>query len=127
MIITNVCFVGLAKDLIDSAIEGFNSTIFAYGQTSSGKTHTMRNGAEEFDGAETFPDAGIIPQAIEQIFAHIEDDSQSRQFLVRLAFMEIYNECVYDLLGENRNRALKVEEDTRGNNVVNDLTGLNIQ
>jgi hypothetical protein len=64
-------------------------TIFAYGQTSSGKTHTMKG-----DGKSEF---GIIPFAIADIFAHIEQ-TRSREFLLRCAYMEIYNENIADLL-----------------------------
>jgi hypothetical protein len=64
-------------------------TIFAYGQTSSGKTHTMKG-----DGKSEF---GIIPFAIADIFAHIENTT-SREFLLRCSYMEIYNEVIADLL-----------------------------
>ncbi|TKY57917.1 Centromere-associated protein E [Spatholobus suberectus] len=78
----------LAKDIIHAALDGFNGTAFAYGQTSSGKTFTM-------NGSET--DAGVIPLAVRDIFATIETMSD-REFLIRVSYMEIYNEEINDLL-----------------------------
>ncbi|KAJ4755936.1 Kinesin-like protein [Rhynchospora pubera] len=78
----------LIKSIIDAAIDGFNGTAFAYGQTSSGKTYTM-NGSEM--------DPGIIPLAIKDIFDTIHKTSE-REFLIRVSYMEIYNEEINDLL-----------------------------
>ena len=80
----------LGQEIIDSAMKGFNSTIFAYGQTGSGKTHTML-GSEQ--------DPGLARQAVDQIFNTIKE-SQDKMFLLRVSYMEIYNEGVYDLLAE---------------------------
>jgi len=77
--------------------------IFAYGTTSSGKTHTML-------GHSTQP--GLTPQAIQHIFKIIEQ-SPERAFLLRLSLLEIYNECIGDLL-EPSNSNLKLREDTSG-------------
>ncbi|KAL0239691.1 hypothetical protein GEMRC1_009799 [Eukaryota sp. GEM-RC1] len=82
----------VASPIVLDAINGFHGTIFAYGQTSSGKTHTMI-------GSE--PDPGIIYRALLHIFDHIES-SPERRFLCRVSFIEIYNEDVFDLL-EPRN------------------------
>ena len=65
--------------LIQKVVGGFNSTVFAYGQTSSGKTHTMR-------GTEGEP--GIIPLAVSEIFEHISK-TQEREFLLRVSYMEV--------------------------------------
>ncbi|KAF2309611.1 hypothetical protein GH714_004272 [Hevea brasiliensis] len=78
----------LTKDIIHSAVEGFNGTTFAYGQTSSGKTFTM-------NGSETDP--GIIHRAVRDIFNKINMMSD-REFLIRVSYMEIYNEEINDLL-----------------------------
>ena len=53
---------------MDSALEGYNATIFAYGQTGTGKTYTM----EGFNADQNVEERGIIPRAIEQIFAFIQ-------------------------------------------------------
>ena len=55
-------FQNIAKDVIDQAIEGYNGTIFAYGQTNSGKTYTITGGAERY------VDRGIIPRTLSYIF-----------------------------------------------------------
>ncbi|XP_042463373.1 kinesin-like protein KIN-7L [Zingiber officinale] len=78
----------LIKSIIRAAINGFNGTAFAYGQTSSGKTFTM-NGSEE--------DPGIIPLAVKDVFSTIEMTTD-REFLIRVSYMEIYNEEINDLL-----------------------------
>ncbi|KAK8949239.1 Kinesin-like protein NACK2 [Platanthera zijinensis] len=78
----------LIKSIIHAAIEGFNGTAFAYGQTSSGKTFTM-NGSQV--------DPGIIPQAVRDIF-YTTHMIKNREFLIRVSYMEIYNEEINDLL-----------------------------
>ncbi|KAK7383246.1 hypothetical protein VNO78_28920 [Psophocarpus tetragonolobus] len=89
----------LAKDIIHAALDGFNGTAFAYGQTSSGKTFTM-------NGSET--DAGVIPRAVRDIYATIEMMSD-REFLIRVSYMEIYNEEINDLLVVD-NQKLQIHE-----------------
>ncbi|KAH1203964.1 Kinesin-like protein KIN-7N [Glycine max] len=89
----------LAKDIIHAALDGFNGTAFAYGQTSSGKTFTM-------NGSET--DAGVIPRAVGDIFATMEMMSD-REFLIRVSYMEIYNEEINDLLVVE-NQKLQIHE-----------------
>ncbi|KAJ1523483.1 hypothetical protein ONE63_001336 [Megalurothrips usitatus] len=103
-------FEVLVKPIVESAVKGFNGTIFAYGQTASGKTYTMMG--DQFE-------PGIIPQAVSLIFNSIEN-SQGREFLLRVCYMEIYNEKINDLLLKS-NRNLKVTEDNLGNVIVKDL------
>lgn len=67
------------KGLLQKVISGFNSTVFAYGQTSSGKTFTMR-------GMQGEP--GLIPLAVQEIFSIIEG-CQDREFLLRVSYMEV--------------------------------------
>ncbi|GLC41340.1 hypothetical protein PLESTM_001185400 [Pleodorina starrii] len=76
------------QPLIVKMVNGFNSTVFAYGQTSSGKTHTMRG---------TVECPGIIPLAVDEAFKLIES-TETREYLIRVSYMEIYNEEVNDLL-----------------------------
>ena len=68
-----------AQNLISKVVEGFNATVFAYGQTSSGKTHTMR-------GTQTQP--GLIPRGVREAFDRISAFT-SREFLVRVSYMEV--------------------------------------
>ncbi|TIC20159.1 kinesin-domain-containing protein [Wallemia mellicola] len=99
--------------LIHSSMAGYNSTVFAYGQTGSGKTHTLT-------GTEDEP--GIIPLAVEQVFEEIYDDP-TREFLLRVRYLEIYNEKLRDLLGPaTQNEELRVREDKSGNTFVENLT-----
>ncbi|XP_037413752.1 kinesin-like protein KIN-7L [Triticum dicoccoides] len=87
--VTNARIYGLlVRSLIRGAVDGFNGTAFAYGQTSSGKTFTM-NGS----GA----DPGIIPLAVRDIF-DTAAEAADREFLIRVSYMEIYNEEINDLL-----------------------------
>ena len=62
----------MAKEIVLSSMEGFNGTIFAYGQTSSGKTYTMKGSSK---------DPGIIPLAISEIFSYIERVSFKEKIL----------------------------------------------
>ncbi|VFQ99048.1 unnamed protein product [Cuscuta campestris] len=81
------------ENIIHAALEGFNGTAFAYGQTSSGKTYTM-NGSEN--------DAGIIQRAVNNIFTKIHM-AVDREYLIRVSYLEIYNEEINDLfVGENQ-------------------------
>jgi hypothetical protein len=83
-----------SKPILESVVEGYNGTIFAYGQTGTGKTYTM-------EGSETREqDKGIIPRSINWIFNSIKSTSD-QQFLVQVSFIEIYNEEVRDLLSKN--------------------------
>ncbi|OCF60786.1 hypothetical protein L486_00426 [Kwoniella mangroviensis CBS 10435] len=74
--------------LVDKAMHGFNSTIFAYGQTGSGKSFTMTGTSDEL---------GIIPCAVDGVFDAITADTE-RAFLLRVSYIEIYNETLRDLL-----------------------------
>ncbi|XP_021728458.1 kinesin-like protein KIN-7N [Chenopodium quinoa] len=89
----------LTKDIINAAVEGFNGTVFAYGQTSSGKTFTM-------NGSENNP--GIIHRAVKDVFDMITKHDE-REFLIRVSYMEIYNEEINDLLMVN-NQKLQIHE-----------------
>ncbi|EFJ31031.1 hypothetical protein SELMODRAFT_88228, partial [Selaginella moellendorffii] len=90
-----------AKDLVLSGLQGFNGTIFAYGQTSSGKTYTMR-------GSERDP--GLIHRAICDVFSTIQS-ILDREFLIRVSYMEIYKEEINDLLAPE-NRKLRIHENS---------------
>ncbi|XP_056158760.1 kinesin-like protein KIN-7K, chloroplastic isoform X1 [Syzygium oleosum] len=92
-----------AQHVISGAMDGINGTIFAYGVTSSGKTHTMH-------GDQRSP--GIIPLAVKDAFSIIQE-TPNREFLLRVSYLEIYNEVVNDLLnpaGQN----LRIREDAQG-------------
>ncbi|KAH9649183.1 kinesin-like protein KIN-7O [Citrus sinensis] len=87
------------RDIVAAAVRGFNGTVFAYGQTNSGKTHTMR-------GSLTEP--GVIPRAVHDLFDIILG-KVDREFLLRMSYMEIYNEDINDLLAPEH-RKLQIHE-----------------
>lgn len=91
------------RPLVDSVLQGFNGTIFAYGQTGTGKTYTM-------EGVRHDPERrGVIPNSFEHIFTHISR-SQNQQYLVRAAYLEIYQEEIRDLLSDDQSRRLELRE-----------------
>ncbi|XP_036618226.1 centromere-associated protein E [Trichosurus vulpecula] len=110
---TEKVYEEMAVPIICSAIQGYNGTIFAYGQTASGKTYTMMGSA---DGL------GVIPKAINDIFIKIKEIPE-REFLLRVSYMEIYNETITDLLCDTRKmKPLEIREDFNRNVYVADLT-----
>ena len=88
------------KPLLESIIEGFNATVFAYGATGSGKTYTMlgKNATEK----------GIMPRAVSDLFKLLQK-RKDKEFRIQVSYIEIYNEEIRDLLG-NREE-LKLHED----------------
>uniref|UniRef100_A0A453R207 Kinesin-like protein n=3 Tax=Aegilops tauschii subsp. strangulata TaxID=200361 RepID=A0A453R207_AEGTS len=92
-----------AQHVVGGAMQGINGTIFAYGVTSSGKTHTMH-------GDQRSP--GIIPLAVKDAFGIIQE-TLNREFLLRVSYLEIYNEVVNDLLNP-AGKNLRIREDLQG-------------
>jgi kinesin family protein 3/17 len=87
-----------------SVLEGYNGTVFAYGQTGTGKTWTMEG------DRKSNTNKGIICRSFEHIFKAIRG-SPDRQFLVAVSMLEIYNEEVRDLLkGDGQKLKLKQDE-----------------
>ncbi|CAI7929102.1 unnamed protein product, partial [Closterium sp. NIES-54] len=92
-------FQSRACEIAKAVVDGFNGTIFAYGQTSSGKTFTMR-GVPACEG--------VIPLSVRQVFDTISQ-TMNREFLLRVSYLEIYNEEINDLLAPD-NRRLQIHE-----------------
>uniref|UniRef100_A0A8C3M427 Kinesin-like protein n=1 Tax=Geospiza parvula TaxID=87175 RepID=A0A8C3M427_GEOPR len=95
-----VVYETVAKDLVCKALQGYNGTIMCYGQTGAGKTYTMTGTASEYRNR------GIIPRAIQQVF------KSAAKFLnilvtVRISYLEIYNEALFDLLAPALGRGCK--------------------
>uniref|UniRef100_A0A4W6E4Z7 Kinesin-like protein n=1 Tax=Lates calcarifer TaxID=8187 RepID=A0A4W6E4Z7_LATCA len=106
-----------ARPIIDSVLEGYNGTIFAYGQTGTGKTFTM-------EGVRAVPELrGIIPNSFAHIFGHIAKAEGDTRFLVRVSYLEIYNEEVRDLLGKDQMQRLEVKERPDVGVYIKDLSG----
>lgn len=108
-------FTESAYPIIENILEGYNGTIFAYGQTGTGKTHTMTG---EIDNNELM---GIMPRSFQTIFNQIETFS-ARQYLVRISFLEIYNEEIQDLLAKNSQEKLELKEKPDSGVYVKDLS-----
>ncbi|XP_053500142.1 kinesin-like protein KIF3B isoform X6 [Ictalurus furcatus] len=103
------------RPLVDSVLLGFNGTIFAYGQTGTGKTYTM-------EGVRNDPEKrGVIPNSFEHIFTHISR-SQNQQYLVRASYLEIYQEEIRDLLAKDQSRRLELKERPDTGVYVKDLS-----
>lgn len=96
----------LVKPLVSRAVEGYNGLVFANGQSGSGKTHTLVG-----DGMEP----GIIAFAIRELMSEIE--SSDAEFRLKVGYIEILDEVMYDLL-DNRRRGLQIYE-WEGNLMVN--------
>ena len=95
-----------AYPLLTSVFDGYNGTIFAYGQTGCGKTFTM-------EGVRSVPELkGIIPTTFAQVFSLISTSAApGKQFLVRASYIEIYNEEVRDLTSDNPKLRCELKED----------------
>ncbi|GFP89555.1 chromosome-associated kinesin kif4 [Phtheirospermum japonicum] len=79
--------------LVDALFHGYNGTVLAYGQTGSGKTYTM---GTNYNGEEH--GSGVIPKVMNTIFSKAETMKESAEFLIRVSFIEIFKEEVFDLL-----------------------------
>ena len=86
-------------------MDGYNGTIFAYGQTSSGKTFKM-TGPDVSD----IENQGIIPRMVRTIFNRIETASENIEFTVKISMSEIYNERIKDLMDPSKDN-LKIHEE----------------
>jgi len=103
--------------IVESVMDGYNGTVFAYGQTGTGKTHTMVGPAqpEELHG--------VIPRTFAHIFRNV-DCGQNKKFLVRASYLEIYNEEIRDLLSKNPKQKLELKDHPEGGVFVKDLTNM---
>jgi kinesin family member 5 len=103
------------KTIVEGVMEGFNGTVFAYGQTSSGKTHTMTG---IIDSAEQ---RGVIPRMVKFIFEKIGNSPSEIEFSVKVSMIEIYMEKIRDLLDPTKTN-LKVHEDKAKGIYIGDVT-----
>ena len=84
-----------SRTIVKSVLDGYNGTIFAYGQTGTGKTYTMEG------DVQSSAERGVLPRSFFQVIDHVEKAPENVEFLVRVSFLEIYNDEVYDLLNHN--------------------------
>ena len=104
------------KPMINRILKGYNSTILAYGATGTGKTYTIFG-----DLTSNSYDEGIIFKACDYIFKKIElnkkEESKNNieaNYLIKISYLEIYNEIVKDLMNENPSQILLVEDPLKG-------------
>ncbi|KAL2131886.1 hypothetical protein VTI74DRAFT_4471 [Chaetomium olivicolor] len=103
-------FEDVVKPVLDEMLSGYNCTIFAYGQTGTGKTYTMSGDLTESMGMLS-DNAGIIPRVLQALFRKLELDEQENS--VKCSFIELYNEELRDLLAPEENaKSLKIFDDT---------------
>uniref|UniRef100_A0ABD2X6B1 Kinesin motor domain-containing protein n=1 Tax=Trichogramma kaykai TaxID=54128 RepID=A0ABD2X6B1_9HYME len=108
-------FEGSTKELITSLLDGYNCSVFAYGATGAGKTHTML-------GKEGDP--GITYRTMAELFAEMELQKDAKGFNLGVSYLEIYNENVQDLL--HKVGPLHLREDGRAGVVVAGLKIISI-
>ncbi|EFC45052.1 kinesin-6 [Naegleria gruberi] len=111
--------------IVDTLFDGFNTTVFCYGMTGSGKTHTMQ-------GGETLENMGLIPRTVQQLLFEVErrkgPDSSAPLCKLSVSYLEIYNEKVFDLLVSSKDsttslgKDLPLHEDKSKNIIVKGLT-----
>ncbi|KZF25141.1 kinesin heavy chain [Xylona heveae TC161] len=97
------------RSTVDDILNGYNGTVFAYGQTGAGKSYTMMG--SDIDDDDT---KGIIPRIVEQIFASILASPGNIEYTVRVSYMEIYMERIRDLLAPQNDNLPVHEEKNRG-------------
>ena len=110
-------FDKIIKKLVDNILLGFNSTALAYGVTGTGKTHTMFGDIYQNNNSEK----GICIYAVEYLFNKLNLEKQ--KFLIKISYLEIYNEQVIDLLTETQsNEGIMIIEDPNKGVIVPELT-----
>jgi kinesin family protein 18/19 len=109
-------YEGTTRQLIDSVLDGYNATVFAYGATGCGKTHTIT-------GTSSQP--GIIFLTMQELFEKINERSADKQTEISLSYLEIYNETIRDLLVPGGSKqGLMLREDANQGVSVAGLTSL---
>ena len=114
----NEIYENVGKRIVDDVMEGYNGTIFAYGQSGSGKTYTMY-------GPDIFDDIykGIIPRIVEDIFNYVEKADDNIDFQFKLSVLEIYKEVMNDLLTQ-QDVDLKIQENPETGVIIDGLSGV---
>ncbi|XP_033846857.1 kinesin-like protein KIF18A [Periophthalmus magnuspinnatus] len=104
-------FENTTKAIIDGVMNGFNCTVFAYGATGAGKTHTML-------GSQNNP--GVMYRTMKELFKRMDEAKEEKEFAVAFSYLEVYNEQIRDLLSNAG--PLAVREDGQKGVVVQNLT-----
>ncbi|XP_042342625.1 kinesin-like protein KIF18A isoform X1 [Plectropomus leopardus] len=104
-------FESTTKGVLDGVMNGFNCTVFAYGATGAGKTHTMLG---------TQNDPGVMYRTMTELFKRMDEAKEEKEFAVAFSYLEVYNEQIRDLLANAG--PLAVREDSSKGVVVQGLT-----
>ncbi|AMD22637.1 HHL133Wp [Eremothecium sinecaudum] len=120
-------FEKVAKSYLYEMIRGYNCTLFAYGQTGTGKTYTMSGDIEVMGASSEDPNhvllsenAGIIPRVLVELFQILQNESQD--YSVKVSFLELYNEKLRDLLAGDKEPLL----DDSGGSMLNSSESIRI-
>ncbi|KAK7749001.1 Kinesin heavy chain [Cytospora paraplurivora] len=97
------------RSTVDDILNGYNGTVFAYGQTGAGKSYTMMGSSIDDDENQ-----GVIPRIVKQIFASIMSSPSTIEYTVRVSYMEIYMERIRDLMAPQNDNLPVHEEKNRG-------------
>ncbi|KDR22574.1 hypothetical protein L798_12702, partial [Zootermopsis nevadensis] len=103
----DMVYEATSSGLVSDVLLGYNATVFAYGATGSGKTHTMVGSPQQ---------PGIMVRALNDLFQAVKDSKNPEQFTVTMSYLEIYNENIRDLLNPSSG-FLELREDSRGRNI----------
>lgn len=118
------------KPSICQVVQGYNCTVFAYGQTGTGKTYTMLGKEREDHGRdvelEEGNEYGVIPRAVDALFEEVQANAEhGTAAQLHVAYMQIYNDDIFDLLSDPRHvSALPVREAIKGNSIGVFVSGL---
>ena len=111
----------MASPIVNETLAGFNCTIFAYGQTGTGKTHTMEGDISSEENS------GIVPRSVKAILEQLE--ASGSEFTIRVSFLELYNEELQDLLvdiSEKDKKVLRLCEDVKKGVVCQNLEEITV-
>ncbi|XP_001352463.2 kinesin-like protein Klp61F [Drosophila pseudoobscura] len=119
----------VVSPLIEEVLSGYNCTVFAYGQTGTGKTHTMvgNETAELKSSWEDDSDVGIIPRALSHLFDELR--MMEVEFTMRISYLELYNEELCDLLSTDDSTKIRIFDDStkKGSVIIQGLEEITVQ
>ncbi|KAJ5180923.1 hypothetical protein N7492_004133 [Penicillium capsulatum] len=114
-----IVYDDVVQPIMNEMLAGYNCTIFAYGQTGTGKTYTMSGDMTDTLGILS-DDAGIIPRTLYSLFHKLEDTEST----VKCSFIELYNEELRDLLSVEENAKLKIYENEKKGHAATIVQGM---
>lgn len=89
---TQTVYQQSVQDLVRAAMDGYHTAVLAYGQTATGKTHTMTGTVDE---------PGFIPLSVRECFHHLQTVGRTGEYLLRVSYLEVYKEHIKDLLSSS--------------------------